>query len=246
MRKKIAVGNFILGYKNDHEATLLINEVFHKKVYNFNTINDTPLIIDCGAHIGVSILYFKSLYPDANIIAFEPNPVNYKLLVENVNNNKLDSVSCLNTAISDFKGSTPMYGNFHGNAESLGNSIQPFWGKRSDTEEYMVKVDKLSAYITDRQVDFLKLDTEGSEFKIIREIENKLYKFNNIFIEFHLINFHRDDYYDVMEIMQKQGFYPTILHEESLSAIVDSTDKWVSQNKPVLIQVVFKKEYKSF
>jgi FkbM family methyltransferase len=42
-----------------------------------------PLIIDAGANIGMSALWFARAYPEAQIVAIEPDPENYSLLVLN-------------------------------------------------------------------------------------------------------------------------------------------------------------------
>lgn len=42
-----------------------------------------PLIIDCGANIGASVLWFTARYPEAHIVAIEPSPVNFALLRRN-------------------------------------------------------------------------------------------------------------------------------------------------------------------
>lgn len=67
-------------FVNWKEFVLIYKDIFISKEYRFTADNDPPLIFDCGAHIGVSVLYFKKLYPKAKIIAFEPNPVTFKLL----------------------------------------------------------------------------------------------------------------------------------------------------------------------
>jgi FkbM family methyltransferase len=43
-----------------------------------------PLVIDAGANIGASALYFAYNLPDALIVAIEPDPDNFKLLSKNV------------------------------------------------------------------------------------------------------------------------------------------------------------------
>src|SRR3984893_5275401 len=52
----------------------------------FSEINGglTPLIVDCGANIGLSSLYFAKNWPSAHIIAVEPDPGNFELLHRNV------------------------------------------------------------------------------------------------------------------------------------------------------------------
>lgn len=42
-----------------------------------------PLIVDCGANIGASVLWFTARYPEAHIVAFEPSPKNFALLAGN-------------------------------------------------------------------------------------------------------------------------------------------------------------------
>ena len=48
-------------------------ELFEHQIYKFKCDTETPYIIDCGANIGLSIIYFKLLFPKAEIIAFEPD-----------------------------------------------------------------------------------------------------------------------------------------------------------------------------
>ncbi|MGH7080219.1 MAG: FkbM family methyltransferase [Acetobacteraceae bacterium] len=43
----------------------------------------TPLILDCGANIGVTALWFQARYPDAHIVAIEPASDNFALLSRN-------------------------------------------------------------------------------------------------------------------------------------------------------------------
>jgi FkbM family methyltransferase len=42
-----------------------------------------PLLIDCGANIGCSVLWFHARYPKAHIVAVEPAPDNFELLSVN-------------------------------------------------------------------------------------------------------------------------------------------------------------------
>ena len=42
-----------------------------------------PLIVDCGANIGCSVLWFHARYPKAHIVALEPAPDNFELLSAN-------------------------------------------------------------------------------------------------------------------------------------------------------------------
>lgn len=61
------------------------NEVMLRKDYDIG-MNTKPLrILDCGANIGLSSIFFANQYPEANIISVEPEIKNYEILKENTN-----------------------------------------------------------------------------------------------------------------------------------------------------------------
>src|SRR6478752_5841128 len=47
-------------------------------------IKDVKLIIDCGANVGYSSAYFLSRFPDAKLIAVEPDSGNFQMLQRNL------------------------------------------------------------------------------------------------------------------------------------------------------------------
>ena len=54
--------------------------VIDQGCYRFVTTKEAPVILDCGANIGLSVIYFKQLYPNSKITAFEPDPDVFKVL----------------------------------------------------------------------------------------------------------------------------------------------------------------------
>jgi len=74
-------------------------EIFRGRVYEFAAQTATPCIIDAGANIGMSVLFFKSLFPNSKIIAFEPDPEIYRLLVKNVKSHGYDDVDLRELAV---------------------------------------------------------------------------------------------------------------------------------------------------
>ncbi len=47
-------------------------EIFVELQYYFRARRPDPVIVDGGSNIGMSVLFFKALYPDARVLAFEP------------------------------------------------------------------------------------------------------------------------------------------------------------------------------
>ena len=99
--KTTKIDGITFSFVNEVEFAYLYDEIFYLNEYGFAANTTAPLIIDCGAHIGISTLYFKKLYPQAKVIAFEPNPETFKLLELNVRQNNLRNVELVNAAVSD-------------------------------------------------------------------------------------------------------------------------------------------------
>lgn len=76
-------------YRPDTADENVFHEVFDRRVYALNDIAglkppaDRPLIIDAGAHIGVASVWLAREWPDACIIAVEPDRANRELLMQN-------------------------------------------------------------------------------------------------------------------------------------------------------------------
>ena len=59
-----------------------MSEIFEHKVYSVPPYmrDRTTCVIDVGANIGASALFFALAYPNAKIVCFEPNPLPLPLL----------------------------------------------------------------------------------------------------------------------------------------------------------------------
>src|SRR5579871_1502116 len=64
--------NHPIYFSNPAELIHAFDEIFVDEIYK-QQLSNQPYIIDCGANIGLSIIYMKQHYPDANIVAFEPD-----------------------------------------------------------------------------------------------------------------------------------------------------------------------------
>src|SRR6478752_2497070 len=61
-----------VAYRGAGHLRYLFREIFMRGDYYFESDNAQPTIIDCGSNIGISVLFFKRLFPQCRIIAFEP------------------------------------------------------------------------------------------------------------------------------------------------------------------------------
>lgn len=179
-------GAFRYTYANPREFETIYNNLFGDQEYRFSAATDEPLILDCGAHIGVSVLYFKSLYPRARIIAFEPNPGVFTLLRDNVQQNHLSDVTLVNAAVADRNGSIDFFSQRRSPREWTwgGAGVPNRWLEETASQTIQVPTVRLADFI-DRRVDLLKLDVEGMEELALSGSEAVLDQIDEIVMEFH-------------------------------------------------------------
>ena len=154
----------------------------------FTPSGERPLIIDAGANIGVSMLEWKSRWPQCEIMCFEPDPHAFKLLQQNIDKNGLPGVTCHRVALSDHDGPARLHGAIGNGLDARGNSLSQGWGQRDGTDFVEVECRRLSAFIGERQVSFLKLDVEGSEERVLNDIQAQLSQIEAIYVEVHETN----------------------------------------------------------
>lgn len=206
------INGIAFSFINKEEFGKIYDDIFKNKVYNFSAATSNPVILDCGAHIGVSVLFFKKLYPHAKIIAFEPSPETFKLLQLNVKQNNLRDVELVNAAVSDRTGEIDFYvtkdtqSTWHWGDAAVENG----WYSPERHNTIKVPAVKLSPYL-DRRIDFLKLDIEGMEERSIREFEDKLSCVNEIRLEFHGSRTNATNILEnVIALLERNHFYYAI------------------------------------
>lgn len=198
----------IMGYQVKYLDYKLLNflfkELFIENDYWFTAPKRTPFILDCGSNIGLSILYFKTLYPEARIVGFEPGDKTFLCLKENVKNNLLESVTVYNIALADKEGFTDLYYD----PEDPGSLYMSTIPERFPKHRQRVAASTLSKYI-DQEIDFLKIDIEGAELSVLRELSStgKLQFIDQMVIEYHHhIQAEWDYFSEILGLLETSGF----------------------------------------
>ena len=60
------------------------DQVFLKREYDFDVKCSPKVIVDAGANIGLASVYFSNRFPNAKILAIEPEVSNFELLKKNI------------------------------------------------------------------------------------------------------------------------------------------------------------------
>ncbi len=193
-------------------------EIFIDEIYKMS-LKGEPYIIDCGANIGLSVIYLKKQSPGATIIAFEPDEKNFQLLQKNITAFKLQNVILRKEAV--WKENTKI--SFSNDASQM--------SRISDTTNHtqnLIEVDaiRLKDFIT-KEIDFLKIDIEGAEYEVLKDIEPTLHFIQKIFLEYHGTFAQNDQLNEILAILSRQRFnyyikpaadkHPTPFHRQKTS-----------------------------
>ena len=146
-------------------------------------IKDDFTILDIGANNGSFSLMAK-LYPTTTWHLFEPDPTNVDHLKENLELNEITNATVYEEALSDYIGECVLkICPNHRGLNTIGKNVQRF--SNAESVDYPVKCNTIDNIFSDTKIDLIKIDTEGSEYDIIRGGINTIKKYKpKILLEF--------------------------------------------------------------
>lgn len=125
-------------------------------------LNDGEAIIDVGANIGTHALAYASRFPHSQVVAFEPQPLAFSLLVANVLAARLDNVHPRNCGCGTderIAHASPDYGSVDWNIGGFSLADSP----DADTGESPILLVPLDDVHLPQRVQLIKIDVEGME-----------------------------------------------------------------------------------
>jgi len=190
----VSVQGFTVRITRGISMAVEYHDQFVQKIYHFSANRLDPRILDGGSHMGISILYFKSIYPAARITGFEPDPAIFGLLQENISTNQLDGVELVNAGL----------GTMAGTASFLPDGDQ---GGRVINADGTVKIRlvPLADYLAE-PVDFLKLNIEGAEWDVLQVCEDRLRQVREMVIEYHHLPGLPRTLHNILTLLHRQRF----------------------------------------
>lgn len=184
---RVVLENGLQAYAPEYDGLLnILKEIFYENAYTPSNLsieaNDT--VVDLGANIGVFAL-FAACKTRSTVYAFEPFPESFEYLSRNVQINGLHNVVAHDKAVYDKIGTAKLF--LH--KSSGRHLISPDYAK-TKLERYVEVPTTTLQQIMDsnnlKQIDFLKLDCEGSEATILLSTPLEyLQRIRKIAMEFH-------------------------------------------------------------
>lgn len=173
----------------------LCREIFLNNAYDsdfFEPPHGTPqaapagmptVMIDAGANVGLSAVFYANRFPDARIIAIEPEPSNYEMLKKNTA--PYPNITTVHAALWKENGPLRLFDTGAGNtAFQVGETNQ-----LSAVEERGVvpafTLEKLMEQFGVAYIDYLKMDVEGAEKEIFEHAAPWIDRVGTIAVELH-------------------------------------------------------------
>jgi FkbM family methyltransferase len=190
-------------YLGLNSLRVLFDEIFVRGCYLFETNKSAPVIVDCGSNIGMSVLFFKLLYPLANVTAFEPDPATFEAL--RTNTSDMSDVVLHQAALGATDGVINFYRDSDPDTSSLLMSANPL---RKTGACITVPVRRLSSFLPPH-VDLLKIDVEGSEGAVLSDLvgTGAIQNAEQIHLEYHHhIEDADDNLSETLAMLERAGF----------------------------------------
>lgn len=184
-----------LQYISPQELVHGIDEIFVEGIYD-QVLQPGDWVIDCGANIGLSVIKWKQLCAQCEVLAFEPDERNFAILKANVAARQLDDVVLEKRAV--WIREQPLFFEDKGNMSSK-------IGDHQSEGTVQVQAIRLKDYLV-RDVAMLKIDIEGAEYSVLKDIADSLHRVQRMFIEYHGRLDQQAQWLELLDIIHKAGF----------------------------------------
>lgn len=177
-----------------------------REIWELNTyerkfkIEEGSVVIDVGAHIGIfSIKAARESGKKGRVIAIEPHPTTYTLLMANLKRNRCENIIPFRMAASNFKGEAELYLYHHSGGHSL------VFKRNSGVIKVSVdKLDNIVKKFNPEHIDLIKVDVEGAGLLVLKGAKEILEKFKpNLSIAVYHASAEREG---IIEFLSSRGY----------------------------------------
>lgn len=165
------------------------------------TKGDKLILFDVGACEGEESIRYKKIFPESLIFLFEPLPSNQQLIIQNIEKYKLEELILVPVALSDEDSYTEFYTS-SGQPDGIQTDLDWDFGNKSSSllvpqidnlpkwlvfkEKIQVQTMTLDFFLNKNkilEVDFLHMDVQGAELKVLFGAKEKIKDIKAIWLE---------------------------------------------------------------
>jgi len=164
----------------------VFKHIYVLREYAFlDELKNPSLIIDCGANVGMSSAYFLARFPEARVIAIEPDPGNYQQLVHNTAHDD-ERVKAIQAGVWSKQVGLKFVDTAFGDGRAWAIGVEEALpGEPVDINAVSIP-QILANEPADQRISLLKIDIEGAELPLFSENAGDwLGRVDNLVIELH-------------------------------------------------------------
>lgn len=194
------IGLVVLHLRANNGADAFVHsEVFENHYYRLPLRVAPATILDLGANIGLSAIYFARCYPESRIACVEPMPGNLKLLIRNLRENAVET-DVIAAAVDAKDGVVAMeYG-----AADYGHKIAAAAPSSVSLEVASVSVPSIQHRLGWDRIGLVKIDIEGHESVLLSQACEWLADVDALCVEYH----HHFAEVELGRLARQFGFLP--------------------------------------
>tara|TARA_B100001029_G_C15016509_1_gene427695 strand:+ start:356 stop:1093 length:738 start_codon:yes stop_codon:yes gene_type:complete len=204
------------------------------KIFKFlkkNHIKKFENFFDIGAHHGESVVLFLNNFEIKKIVSFESSPINFEKLKKNlpylqfkyketeiqINNITLGAENKTGKLKHIDESSSSTLNKINTNSNYFKKKKKLLYGRSKENfyKEFEINISTLSDYITNnnlKNIDFIKIDTEGYEYEILKGLKESFKIVNFIMFEHHyhdmlLKNYTFSNVHELLKLNNFKQFY---------------------------------------
>lgn len=177
-------------------------ELFVEQAYRFDFPGGAPRILDLGANIGLSVLYFKQLFPEAQVTAYEADPGIFRYLEDNVRAAGVTGVKLVQGAVWHEDSELT----FRSEGSDGGRLAQGSDCETASCPEVRVPAFDIRGILRSAPFDVLKVDIEGAEGEVMSACRGLLDGLRYVFVEFHSTPGRPQQLHTVLDVLSEAGF----------------------------------------
>jgi FkbM family methyltransferase len=199
----------------------ILYEVVYLSVYERGyRLKRGDTVVDIGAHVGTfAVKAAHAIGNEGRVIAIEPEPNNFALLLRNIETNGLTNVVAVRKAGWSTKGKSKLHLASHQGADSL--RADTFYRTKDRDKSITVEVDTVDNMLRESglpQVNFIKMDIEGSELEALKGMDRILRTDVKLAIAaYHVVN-GEPTYKTIVPQLARRGFEVSLYKREIVYA----------------------------
>jgi FkbM family methyltransferase len=206
---------------------ILTDSPLKKDLLKLFKTDDKLIILDIGGCEGEESIRYSRIFPFSSIHIFEPLPENQKLIADNLEKYKVKNVKLIPLAVSDNDGISKFnVSSGHPDHESneldwnFGNKSSSLLSPEKENNQKWLLFDKqikvntitLDSFFVESKidkVDFIHMDVQGAELKVLIGTKEWIKKIKAIWLEVADVELYKDQplRVDIENFMKTNGFY---------------------------------------